>query len=453
MLIKPFERLVTSLTDDRRGNVAIIAALAMPALLGFLGLGAEVGSWYSGKRALQNAADSAAIAAATNSTPDAYDDEARAVAARYGFRNGVDGVVVAASNTAACPNGGNDCYRVTITRAQPMLLAQLVGFNGDTTLDGLPAKRIAATALAIQANGPREYCVLALAGSGDPEALRSNGAPFADLSGCNVMSNSNARCNGHDLGADIGDAFGNNDGCGKKRNSDVAKVADPYAALASNIPPHDCSTSGYSWIAEKKKDPPLLSANQLHGLEGDTWPDGVRHVCGDAQANGPVYINRPNSVLVVHGGVLDLGIHTIETKPGSSLTIIFTGPHMVPPGRSSASPHIPTGTGTFDIEAPTTGTWKGVAMYQDPALTSGVDISEAGNSPTWSITGLVYLPKASVTFSGAVNKSSNGASCFGLVVDNLLINGTGSILNHGECAEAGLTLPYSLMPSRGKLVS
>ena len=74
-------------------------------------------------------------------------------------------------------------------------------------------------------------------------------------------------------------------------------------------------------------------------------------------------------------------------------------------------------------------------------------------SPTWKITGLVYLPKASVTFSGAVNKSSNGASCFGLVVDNLLINGTGSILAHGECAEAGLTLPYSQVPSRGELVS
>jgi len=453
MLIKPFERLVRSLAGDRRGNVAIIAALVMPALLGFLGLGAEVASWYSGKRALQNAADSAAIAAATNSTPAGYADEARAVAAKYGFINGLDGVVVGAWNNAACPGGGNDCYRVTITRVQPILLAQLVGFNGETTLGGSPAKRIAATAVAIQANGPREYCVLALAGSGHPEALRSNGAPFADLSGCNVMSNSNATCNGHDLGADIGDAFGTNDGCGKKRNSDVSKVADPYAALASNIPSHDCSASGYGWIPDKKMDPPLRSDNHLHGLEGDSWTDGVKHICGDAQVTTPVFINRPNSVLVVHGGVLDLQNFTIKTQPGSSLTVIFTGPHMVPAGRSSEQPHIPTGTGAFDIEAPTTGTWKGVALYQDPALTSGVDISEAGNSPTWNITGLVYLPKAGVTFSGAVNKSSNGASCFALVVDNLRINGTGSILNHGECAEAGLTLPYSLMPSRGKLVS
>jgi hypothetical protein len=46
-----------------------------------------------------------------------------------------------------------------------------------------------------------------------------------------------------------------------------------------------------------------------------------------------------------------------------------------------------------------------------------------------------------VTFSGAVNKSSNGSSCFELVVDNITINGTGSILAHGGCAAAGVTLP------------
>jgi hypothetical protein len=94
-----------------------------------------------------------------------------------------------------------------------------------------------------------------------------------------------------------------------------------------------------------------------------------------------------------------------------------------------------------------------MALYQDPSLTSGVDISAAGKSPTWDITGVAYFPHASVTFSGAVSKSSHGHSCFSLVVDNLLINGTGSILAHGECTQAGVTLPTGQVPSRGKLVS
>jgi hypothetical protein len=82
-----------------------------------------------------------------------------------------------------------------------------------------------------------------------------------------------------------------------------------------------------------------------------------------------------------------------------------------------------------------------------------MDISAAGNSPTWDITGLVYLPHSSVTFSGAVNKSTNGLSCFDLVVDNITINGTGSILSEGQCNQAGLDMPTGEIPSRGELVS
>ena len=97
---------------------------------------------------------------------------------------------------------------------------------------------------------------------------------------------------------------------------------------------------------------------------------------------------------------------------------------------------------------------EGVAIYQDPSLTtSGVSVTYAGNSPTWDITGLIYMPHASVTFKGAVNKSSNGHSCFVLVVDNITIDGTGSILkDEGECGAAGLSMPTTSVPGRGQLV-
>jgi hypothetical protein len=426
---------------DRRGNVAVIAAFAMPMLLGSVGVGAEVASWYGGKRALQNAADSAAIAAATNAS-EGYLTEARAVAARYGFVNGVDGVVVTASDTAACPEGGNDCYQVTISRAQKLLLAQVVGFEGNDTLNGDPAQRITATALAIQAMGPREYCVLALAGSGATNGIRSNGAPDASLVGCNVMSNTNAECNGHDLDADYGDAAGTNNGCGNRRNSNVPAAPDPYASLAANIPNVPCN-SGYHWRPERRNDAALPSSNRISSVVDATFIP----VCGDLQLFGPTLISRPNTVIVIRGGSLDLQDYTIETLPGASLTIIFTGPHF------DGHMHSPIGTGTIDIAAPTSGLWEGVAMYQNPALTAGVDIDEAGNSPAWNISGLVYLPKSSVEFSGVVNKATSGASCFVLVVDNIRFDGTAKILAHDECGIAGTNMPQSSVPSRGQLVS
>ncbi|HEY0646867.1 pilus assembly protein TadG-related protein [Phenylobacterium sp.] len=442
MLTKNVKSLFTTFAIDRRGNISTVAALSMPVLVGFLGLGAETASWYNGKRALQNAADSAAIAAATNADSSSYADEAKAVAARYGYQDGVDGVTVTAVNNAPCPDGSPKCYAVTISRLQPMILAQVTGYDGEGTVNGNPAKLITAKAVAIQGLAPREYCVLALASSGDPEALRTNGAPKADLTGCSVMSNSNAQCNGHDLKAEYGDAFGTNDGCGKKKTSNVDKLADPYSGLTSNIPAQNCP--GYPVAPKKKHDTALPPGNVLGGTETRT----LIPMCGDVQLSSDLTIasGSAGSVLLIRNGSLDLNGHTLKTQNGSALTVIFTGD-------DNSRSHAPIGTGTFDYQAPTTGPWKGVAMYQHPSLTGGVDIKEAGNQPTWSITGLVYLPKASVTFSGAVNKSSYGKSCFGLVVDNVTINGTGSILSHGECDEAGLELPHADVPTRGELVS
>ena len=95
-----------------------------------------------------------------------------------------------------------------------------------------------------------------------------------------------------------------------------------------------------------------------------------------------------------------------------------------------------------------------MVLYQDPNLidTGGnLDISAAGNSPTWDLTGMVYLPNSSVTFSGAVNKASNGLSCFDLTVGDITINGTADILSNTQCAAAGVALSQG--GSRGTLVN
>ena len=434
-------RFLRDFCKGRGGNIAIASALLAPVVIGTFGIGTEVTSWYSIQRKMQNAADSAVSAAATNGSA-AFADEARAVTRTYGFIDGQAGVVVTALEGQPCPSGASDCYKVTVRKPVPLLLAQMVGFRGNALIGSQPAQALSASAMAIQDTAPRPYCVVALAGSGRSPALRTNGAPKADMVGCNVISNTDATCNGHDLNADFGDAHGTNDGCGNKRHSNVPVTADKYAPLASNIPASDCP-AGY-WQAPKKKGAPPAS-NQLSGIRPLV---GVYQVCGDLQLTGDTTINTAASgaIILITNGDLDTNGYKLQTSAGSALTIIFTGSNSV------SYSHVPTGGGALDITAPKTGPWSGVAMYQNPSLTQGVDVSAAGNSPTWDITGLVYLPHADVTFSGAVNKSSSGKSCFVLVVDTLLINGTGSILARGECPQAGLDMPTNPVPSRGKLV-
>jgi Flp pilus assembly protein TadG len=434
-------RWMRSAFADQRGNVLILTALTMPALLAMSGLAFEGASWYQTKRAMQNAADTAAVAAATNNGAS-YISEARAVTAQYGFQNGVDNTTVTVSNTVTCPVSGSTCYSVSISKSLPLYFTKLIGYSGNVVISGSPGQQIASIAVAVEGTSPREYCILALATSGDTQALRTNGAPKADLTGCSVMSNSDAQCNGHDLKATYGDAHGTSSGCGGTQTSGVPTVSDSYSGLASNIPFNTCTS--YPQAPSKNKDPDLPSSNELSGSYN--WSGNVQ-LCGDIQLTGDVTLTGSNAVVVIRNGRLDTNGYTIKTASGASATIVFSGDN------TSGYTHAPTGGGTIDIAAPTTGNWKGVALYQDPGLTNGVDISAAGNSPTWNITGLVYLPHASVTFSGAVNKSSNGLSCFAMVVDNITINGTGSILSQGQCASAGLTMPTGQISSRGRLVS
>lgn len=424
---------ILRLLKDRSGNVLITAALVLPVVLATFGLGAEGASWFATKRALQNAADAAAIAAATNAGPT-YDVEAKGVAAQYGQKDGTNGVTVTADNNVPCPAGAGagPCYSVTVSRPMPLMLAQVVGYHGNAVVNGAPAQLISATAVAIEGPTTRGYCILALASSGASAAITTNGAPMANLSGCNIMSNTGATCNGHNTGADVGDAHTTNNGCGVVQHSGVNTAADPYADLAKNIAPDPCG-GNYQPTPTKKKSTYVPAT-----VGGST--------CGYAGLDRDWTITQPTT-WTIYNGDLNLNGHTVQTTGDGTLTIIFAG--------SNAYSHTITGGGTLNFSAPAADSgspWQGIAMYQAPNITNGVDISAAGNSPTWDITGAVYMPHSAVTFSGAVNKANNGNSCFVMVVDTLRINGTAAILAHGQCKDAGVTQPTAKVPGRGQLV-
>jgi Flp pilus assembly protein TadG len=415
---------------NQSGATMILVALCLPALVGAMGLSAEVSYWYLRQRAMQNAADAAVIAAATNGS-SGYAAEAKAVAAQYGFQDGSGNIVVAVGNPASAAGCASNCYSVTISDKVPLFLSQVVGYLGNATASKKDATGLSAAAVATSANA-NSYCLLALAGSG-AQGITSNGAPNANMQGCDVMSNTSATCNGHNLNANVGSAHLTNNGCGIVQNSNVPVVADPYSGLASHIPADTCGGS-YPQEPAKKKDPSLPSSNQWSGSYSLS---GYKIVCGDQQLTGNTTINAPSgAVLVIENGQLDTNGHALQTASGSGLTVVFTG------SNSASYQHVPSGGGTLDIAAPTSGTWSGIAIYQDPNLTTNVDVSFAGNSPTWEISGMIYLPHASVTFSGAVNKSSHGSYCFGMVVDNITINGTADIFaGDNQCSASGLALP------------
>ena len=443
---------MSSLLRNRKGAIAILFALLVPVLLGVIGLGVEMGLWYMRQRDMQNAADASVLAAAVNAGTT-FATEGAQVAARYGYTGPAVNIV---ENQLCPPSAGrfagtNTCYRSTVRSGLELLLAPVVGLVGQSTCaagDAVCQEMrnhssrfviLSAEAMATKTE-THNYCILALTTTGT--GLDGRGSPYANLGNCSVMSNSDARCAGHDLNANYGDAAGTNDGCGVNRQSNVAPVPDPFAYLRTRIDVGaGCAT--YHYLPSRRNDPPLPSGNQLSGSQTWTTPQVI---CGDAQLSGNLTVASADAVLVVVNGQLNLNGFTLQTATGAGLTIIFTG------DGSQGSVYAPTGGGTLDIAAPTSGTWKGMAIYQDPALTRGVDIAEAGNSPLWSITGIVYLPNANVDFRGAVSKATYGQSCFGMVANSIDVRGTAAIypIFQGECDAANIVMPKSIF--RGQLV-
>jgi Flp pilus assembly protein TadG len=434
----PTLRRFRAFIANEDGASIVFIALTLPTLIGAMGLAAEVSYWRLHHRDMQNAADAAVIAAATNGGSD-YAAEGRAIAAQYGFQDGSNNVTVTVSNPNTAPGCTTNCYTVAISGQVPLFLSQVVGYQGSATVNGQAASTIAASAVATSAPA-YPYCILALASSGK-QGMKTDGSPNSNLNGCNTMSDTASSCNGSNLNANFGDAVGANKNCGVVARSNSSPVADPYSDLAKNIPTDNCS----SYPQETKKGN-LPKANQWSGTSNF---NGYKIVCGDQQLTGDAIMNATSSgILVIENGMLDTNGFTLS---GTNLTIIFSG------ANNPNYQHIPTDTssgssGTLDIAGPTSGDWSGVAIYQDPKLTTNVDLTSAGNKPTWDISGLVYMPHSSVTLSGAINKATGGLSCFDLVVDNVTINGTGSIYkDNTQCPQAGLVQPKG--GHRGTLVN
>jgi hypothetical protein len=445
------------LREDERGGVAIMMGILMIPLVGFLALGFEVSNWYMITRGMQNAADAATLAAAMNGDPTYYAVEARAVAAQYGFVNGVNNITVSPTNKAACPNGQTDangqpnCYSVSISGFFPLLMSQVVGFQGNGNINGALQKQL--SAFAVAQGQPTNICLLALASSGTTPAIQTNGAPTGNMNGCNSMSNTAANCNGHNLGLFMSFAVGSNNGCGTSQPPPppVPAMTDPYQTKISGYISAAGANPCSSYPKESKhgNSYTVQTSNQLSMPLNLT---GTYFWCGDYELYADVTVTTPPSgaVIIIENGQLDLNGHVLQTASGSALTIVFsgdnTGGYMHGPTDNTNGPG-----GALNITAPTSGTWAGIAIVQDPSLRDpGLDVSAAGNSPTWDITGLIYMPHASITLKGAIDKSTFGHSCVVMVADNFQISGTGGVMKTdiGQCAQAGLTMPQEFAGAR-----
>ena len=387
--------------SDDHGSVAVIFAVALiPILLG-VGAAIDLSRANTFRATLQAALDNALLSGAKDGSAS-WSQVASNVFSVDATSRYSTTVSSSFSQSSTTTYTGNASGSVPTT------------FMGIFNVASIPVSVSSAAVI----SGPDNSCILTL-DHGQPTShvsLLLNGAPVVNLSGCSIRSNTAMDCNGHDGNNTAALASGTASGC-THPYSNAANVPDVYASIASNIS-KQCGSSrpGVSW-----------STGTLPGGSGVIKvTNGIYteyHICGDLtlSGSGSLLDTNPTSdtLIVVENG-------SVNITSGANITTARTA--LVLTGNNSYASQInfPNGNGqsaALSLSAPSdpSGPWQGVALYEDPTLTYGVD-NRWGSGATLNVDGLAYLGNSNVTTDG--NTGSNNSQCSKFVFNSFTTNGS-----------------------------
>ena len=380
--------------------------LLIPFLLGGIAFGAEVGYWELSKRKLQNAVDTAAHAAGTQVRAGIRDtqdlkDAAYRVASVSGFDDG-DAAMSLTYPPASGPYAGdNSAVHVkldhTIDRKFSGIFEDApVAFSVESTV--------------LISNG-RPACVLALAPQ-ESRAVDISGSTDITLDGCDVASNSVATDaiymhGSADLETDCLSAVGGvSTTSGLVLNDCPAPIEygprtpDPYADRPE--PTWSSCEAGSKFTQSSGNSPARPSPG-----------------CYRNGANVNKRVELDPGVYIFDGGTWKFNAQAEVS--GSGVTIFLT---------NGAEIDI-NGSADFNISAPTSGDYSGLAIYVDRDDASSHKINGGSG---FSVAGAIYSASGHIDFTG--NTTGSGPGICTQVI-GYTVEFTGDSGFSSDCANSG----------------
>lgn len=442
---------VRTFGPNQSGAIAIMFALMLPVIVGFVGIGVEVGSWYSVKRNMQSATDAAAVAAAIERA-----------------NGGTLAEISAAAQTAAANNG----LAIPVTINIPPIrsinfigstnhVEAVISQNIETLFAGMfIGQNVTSLTYAVATTiGDQDACFLSLAPTGS--RAFNVGSANLNMTGCGIFANSDdPRAVFVQPGSIIADCVataGGSDGIGTITTVDgrcagvrtnQQPMDDPFATMYE-IPVYgDCPAGGASYnaggIYKMTGAGSAVSAPFAGTLNMDgsyTLSEGV-YCNGLSISSGETVIMNPGTYIMEGGDFLVNGGATVT---GDGVTVILTDKNNPANGTGNAQIN---GNGNVDLSAPidpdTDGTiqgdFVGALIIQDPlANTSPSKTSIFTGGSTLQLDGLVYTPSNDLTFNGGVDMPVS--DCLLLVGQVLDFNGDATINN--QCSQYFSDFPIS----------
>lgn len=416
-MLKAFRKL----WNDDRGNMLVIFGAALPLVIGAAGLANDTIQWTLWKRQLQRAADSAAIAGvydressagSTTNTGAVVDHDLEVNKHTWmALKTGYPQVSYPADS-------GVMRYQVAVSIA----VQQKLSFSS-LFMPTAPTIVANATAASIPAGG--DACIEAL-DTAAVTGVNFNGNTAIYMPDCVVFSNSAGTNSAVAKGsADVtAEAVAGVGGIQQSNNFHVGSyrpyspaMADPFDGVNPNPSDMNCG-SGNVVLDEKTDFTKLNGVNCFSSVS--VGPNKTLNVPANF---GPIYVNG--------GGGVDF--------KGDFNCV---GCSLVLTNKTAASPigNITTNaTANVNIQAPLTGDFKGIAIYQDRRANDCSNCNKINGNSLSIITGAIYFPSQELQYNGT---GTTTATCTMFVAKRVTFIGNSGVSNKfkklADCTAYGL---------------
>ena len=427
-------KFLSKLWKDKRGNALVVATAFLPVLMGSAGLASDTIQWALWKRELQRAADSAAIAGVYDRV--ANDGQTgqvgAAVSKDLGFNQQTGMALLASYPKVTFP--GDDANGTNQVKVE-LAVKKKLAFSG-MFMTSVPEIHAIATAAAVQS--AMEVCMMGLEKRATKSGIIIAGSAGVS-SDCSLFSNSPSTNQSIDkngnpfVGAPAMGAVG---AIQKSDTWDVSsyypyspEIDDPFENL--NPSPSDMKCGGKS--------------------QGNKWVESALTENTDLNSEVDANGNKANcftSLSVGSGKTLTLPAGTYYINGGDAFVqgaLSCSGCTIVLTNKSGAT----TATiGTFKVNAsatvnmsaPTTGTYAGIAIFQDRRAKDSNSANNLINGNSSSvINGTIYFPNQELIYNGTGNTV---AVCTMFIAKRLIFSGNSGTTNKfkkaSECAGYGL---------------
>lgn len=403
---------------DKRGNALVIAAAALPLVLGSAGLASDTIEWALWKRQLQRAADSGAIAGVYAIVEDAgaRTNVSTAVDRDLGYNSHIAYTTTKVVGQPTTGSYASDPYAVRVQ----LSVQKKLSFSG-MFMSFVPTITASGTATVTPSG---KYCVISLETTA-VTGITATGNANVNL-GCGMITNSTSltaavatgstEVTASPIAAVGGISASNNWGSGTVLQPFTLAEPDPFASVpAPTFPNPQCPNLNVN--ANETK-------STWNASDYKTTPAG--YLCfGNMTLNGNVTLPS-NSVIVLDAGSLSIGAQANVSC--SNCTFVLSSRTADTNPQSIGNVNM-NGGATVNLTASNTGTYQGLIIYQDRRAVNGNNANQTsllnGNSNSF-FQGGFYFPNTQMTFNGTAGMTTD---CLQLVARTVVYSGNMAINN------------------------